>query len=136
MSAELKKTFLDLAKALKDLHKDLLMLEAKTLESESGRKINPYELLHASLYDPNLAWLRQMSSLLVTIDTTIDEVAILTGSEANQTAAAVIALLEKPAGLIETDFWKHYSTHLANNPDIIMRHARVKELVAGLRPKM
>lgn len=136
MAAELKKTFQDLATALKDLHKDLLMLEAKKLESESGRKINPYELLHASLYDPNLAWLRQMSALLVTLDTTIDEVPQLTATEANQISAAVLALLEKPAGLIETDFWKHYSAYLADNPDIIMRHSKVKELVADLRPKM
>lgn len=136
MSETLKKTFQDVSAALRDLHKDLLMLEAKHLETEMGRKITPYELLHASMHDPNLAWLRQISALIVTIDTTIDETTNLSGTEANQIASSVMVLLEKPPGLISTDFWSKYSAYLAHNPDIIMKHSKVKTLIENLKPKM
>ena len=70
-SHDLKKQFQELSTALQSLHRDLLMMEAKTLEGESGRKLSPYDLLHASLHDPNLAWLRQISSLIVNSATPI-----------------------------------------------------------------
>jgi hypothetical protein len=135
MSAELKRRFQELSQALQELHKDLLMLEAKNLEVETGRKITPYELLHASLHDPNMMWLRQMSALIVMIDTTIDEATNLSGQESNQIADEVITLLEKPKGLIATDFWTKYSQYLAVNPDIILKHSNVKTLAGNLRPK-
>lgn len=133
---DLKAKFKALSAALMDLHRDLLMMEAKKLEGETERKITPYEILHASLHDPNMAWLRQMSALIVSIDTTIDETETLSAKEANQIANEVSTLLEKPAGLISTDFWTKYSAYLAQHPDIIMKHSRVKNLVEDLRPKM
>lgn len=136
MSNPIKKRFQELSQALMDLHRDLLMMEAKTLESESGRRLSPYDLLHASLHDPNLAWLRQISALIVTIDTTIDETTNLSAQEANRIANEVLTLLEKPAGANETAFWSKYSGYLAHNADIIMKHSRVKTLVEALKPSM
>ena len=132
----LKMQFQELSTALQSLHRDLLMMEAKLLEGETGRKLTPYELLHASLNDPNLAWLRQISSLIVTIDTTIDEATNLGATEAVQIANAVLTLFEKPPALIDTDFWTKYAKYLNSNPDVIMKHAQVKSLVGNLRPKM
>lgn len=136
MANETKKVFHELAKALMDLHRDLLMLQAKNLESESGRKISPYELLHASLHDPQFAWLRMMSEVIVTIDTLIDESENLSGKEASEVAEEVLNLIEKPQGTGQTEFWNRYSHYLSINPDIIMRHSRVKEIIARLKPSM
>lgn len=136
MSAELKSRFQDLAKALIDLHRDLLMLQAKELESESGRKVSPYELLHATLNNPSFAWLRLMSEMIVMIDTLIDESPNLSGKEANEVANEVLSLIEKPQGAMQTEFWQKYSHHLSMNPDIIMKHSRVKEILVRLRPSM
>lgn len=136
MSDGLKNQFNELSSALTELHKALLMLEAKKLEGEMGRSITPYELLHASLHDPNLAWLRRLSALIVTIDTVIDETPQLSAQEANQVASAVLTVIEKPSSLIETDFWAHYSDYLHSNPDVIMLHSRVKTLLMNLRPQM
>lgn len=136
MSADLKKKFQELSTGLADLHRSLLMLEAKKLESETGRKITPYELLHASLHDPNMAWLRQMSAMIVTIDTTIDEATNLGTKEASQIAVEVLTLIEKPASLIATDFWTKYSNYLSDNAEIIMKHSKVKSLIENLRPRM
>ncbi|HMN67511.1 MAG TPA: hypothetical protein PKC28_03135 [Bdellovibrionales bacterium] len=130
----LKKQFGTLSSALLDLHKDLLMLEVKKLEAQQNRKFNPYELLHMSLNDPTLAWLRVLSELIVNLDTLIDETPNLSAQESHRVTDEVLQLLEKPAGLIASDFWTHYSEYLAHNPDIIMRHSKVKELLEQLRP--
>jgi hypothetical protein len=132
----MRKHFDELTLALKDLHKALLMLEAKKMEQALGRKVTPYELLGASLNDPNLAWLRVMSELIVNIDTVIDETPTLSAQEANKTVAEVLNVLEKPPGLIATDFWTRYTEYLGSNPDIIMLHSKVKKTLDSLRPKM
>lgn len=136
MSTETKQVFQELAKALIDLHRDLLMLQAKTLESESGRKISPYELLHASLHNPQFAWLRLMSEIIVTIDTLIDESENLSAKEASEIAEEVLNLIERPQGSNHTEFWNRYSHFLSVNPDIIMKHSRVKEIISRLKPSM
>lgn len=130
----LRKNFVDLSLALKDLHKDLLMLEAKRMETELGKKLSPYELLHASLNDANLAWLRVMSELIVNLDTLIDETPNLSAQESHRVASEVLTVLEKPIAGGSDLFWERYSQYLAQNPDIIMRHSQVKSLITRLRP--
>jgi hypothetical protein len=132
--ADLKKKFDDLSKGLMELHRALLMLEAKKLEQAAGKKLTPYELLGASLQDPALAWLRVISQLIVTIDTVIDETPVLSNQDANRVANEVLTALEKPPGLIATDFWTRYSEYLHSNPDIIMMHSKVKAFLTELRP--
>lgn len=136
MHAELKKNLLELSAALKDLHKELLMLEAKNLQASADHRLSPYEILHASLNNPAFAWLRSMSLLIVNIDTVVDETQTLSGKEANQVADAVLGLLEKPLQPPESDFWQKYSGYLSENPDIIMKHSQVKSIIAILRPNM
>jgi len=106
------------------------------MENEMGRTLTPYDLLNASLRDPNLAWLRQISILIVSIDTTLDEATNLSGKEANQIAAEVLTLLEKPQSPSDSQFWIKYSAYLSENADIIMRHSRVKSLAGQLKPMM
>lgn len=136
MGEDLKSIFNELSNSLKDLHRDLLMLEAKRLEGERGKKLSPYDLLHASLNDTSLAWLRTMSELIVQIDTVVDETPNLSAQDSHRVANEVLNVLEKPAGLIATDFWTNYSNYLNHNADIIMRHSKVKTLLARLRPSM
>jgi len=131
-----RRHFDELTSALKDLHKALLMLEAKKMEQALGRKVSPYELLSASMNDPNLAWLRSMSELIVSIDIVIDETPSLTAQEANKAVVEVLNVIEKPPGLIATDFWTRYTEYLGSNPEVIMLHSKVKKILDSLRPKM
>lgn len=130
MHDQLKRAFQDLSKALQTLHRSLLMLEANKLEG--GRPVNPYDLLKASLHDPSMAWLRKMSALIVHIDTLVDEADPLTGVEANQIHDSVLRLIEKPDAKADQEFWNHYSAYLADNPEIIMKHSNVKEILGRL----
>ena len=136
MSEDLKKHFNELSSALMDLHKDLLMLEAKALEAKQGKKLTPYELLNATLNDPSLAWLRRMSELIVSIDTVIDETENLSAQDSHRVANEVLTVLEKPAGEADNPFWTKYSEYLATDPDIIMRHSHVKMVIEKIRPVM
>ncbi len=135
MHEKVKRSLQDLSQALQELHRDLLMLEAKAAEAESGKALGPYELLAASLHDPRFSWLRLMSAVIVHIDTIVDEVTNLTGQDANQIANEVLALIEKPGENRNQDFWNKYTSYL-NNPDTIIRHAKVKTILESLKPKM
>jgi hypothetical protein len=132
MAEPLKKAFQDLSQALQSLHRSLLMLQANQLNE--GEPVNPYDLLQATLHDPAFAWLRKMSALIVHVDTIIDETPTLGGVEANQVHDQVLRLIEKPDPKLDQDFWNHYSAHLANNPEIIMKHSNVKTILERLRP--
>lgn len=134
MSDTIRAALKRLSQALQELHRDLLMLQARSLATENGKAINPYELLRASLHDPAFAWLRKMSTLIVHIDTIVDEVENLSGRETNEIADLVLALIEKPEPKVDQEFWDRYSAHLSSNPDIIMKHSKVKELLSALRP--
>lgn len=134
MHNQLKKALQDLSQALQSLHRDLLMLEAKTLATESGKPVNPYDLLQASLHDPNFAWMRKMSTLIVHIDVIVDETERLTSLEANQVHDQVLRLIEKPDPKLDQEFWNKYQHHLHDNPEIILKHSKVKTILAGLRP--
>lgn len=136
MEPDLKQKFKELSTALMELHKALLMTEAKALEAAYGRKVTPYELLNASFNDVNFAWLRVLSQLIVSIDTIVDETPALSGQDANQVANDVLQVLEKPASMMHNDFWTKYSAHLGNSPDIIMMHSKVKIILDSFRPRM
>lgn len=135
MHGNLKRSLQDLSTALQELHRDLLMSEARAYQTETGKQLNPYELLSASLHDPRFSWLRQMSAAIVHIDTIVDEVTNLTAKDANEIANEVLALIEKPSEFRNQEFWNKYTPHL-NNPDTIMRHAKVKGILDGLKPRM
>jgi hypothetical protein len=127
-----KKDLQDLSQALQTLHRSLLMLEANKFYG--GKPANPYDLLQASLHEPSFAWLRKISALIVHVDTVVDETTTLSGVEANQIHDQVIRLIEKPEPKLDQDFWNHYRSYLADNPEIIMKHSNVKEILERLRP--
>ena len=136
MANALKQPIEDLSRALQALHRELLMFEAARLERKTERKLNPYELLNASLNDPELAWLRELSALIVVIDTTVDEAPNLSGQEATTLADRTLGLLDQTPGASATPFWGHYTRYLGEHPDLILQHARVKDLASALKPRM
>ena len=136
MSNEFKTKFDTLSKALQDLHRALLRLEARRLATEGGRELTSYELLHASLNEPSLAWLRHLSALIVEIDTLVDESPHLGARESAEIAAKALDLIEPADPAAASTFWPAYTARLAAEPDLILKHARVKDLVTELRAPM
>jgi hypothetical protein len=136
MANHLKHDLDQLSKALQDLHRSMLMSEAKLVAAEYGRPLTSYELLNASLNNPTLAWLRQLSSLIVEIDTIVDEAPNLGAQETNLVTVKTLALLDPAGDLPPTEFWEKYTRSLREQPELILKHARVKDLVAALAPRM
>ena len=136
MSTDLKKSFDELSRAIQRLHRALLMAESRRLTAETGREFTPYELLNASLNDPSLAWLRRLSTLIVDIDTLVDDAPNLGATEATAVSAKVSGLLDQPTNESPAEFWDKYTAGINADPDLVLQHARIKDMVGALRPRM
>lgn len=112
----------DLRHALLKLHKTLLDWERTAYDRVHGRTTgNP--LLHAILTDPQFAWLRPLSELIVRIDETLDnDVADIPGE-----ADAIIAQARKLVSPIEqgAPYAERYQSALQEYPDAVFAHRDV-----------
>ena len=116
----------DLRKALLHLHKILLDWEQSAYERVHGRT-SAAELLKVIVEDPQFAWLRPISELIVRIDTTVDmeppagaiEVAALVARTREVTAA-------DEAG---TPHAKRYHAALQEHPDAVFAHRDVTNVL-------
>jgi hypothetical protein len=106
---------------LLDLHKALLDAERQRYEQTHG-KVTAVQMLQLALQDPQFAWLRSMSELIVRIDELVD-----TGNASDGDAAALLATargLLNPADP-STPFARAYDAALNHDPLIVARHGRV-----------
>lgn len=58
----------ELSSAILKLHKALLDFQKHRIEQKTGKTLNPYEMLGAALNDPDFAWLKPLSQMVVEID--------------------------------------------------------------------
>lgn len=68
MTADLKTTFNDIARSMRELHKLLLEYQRRIYEKSFGRVEGPYQLLNLAMEDPQFAWLRALSAEMVHLD--------------------------------------------------------------------
>ena len=116
----------DLRKALLHLHKTLLDWEQSAYERVHGR-VSAAELLKTIVEDPQFAWLRPISELIVRIDTTVD-------SEPPVGAAEVEALVARAREVTAADeagspYAKRYHTALQEHPDAVFAHRDVTNVL-------
>jgi hypothetical protein len=112
--------------ALLHLHKALLDRERASYETVHGR-VNAGEMLRLALQDPQFAWLRSLSELIVRIDESIDADEGTDGAES--LLASVRALLTPSNGA--TAFARAYEDALQRDPDIVVGHSRVMQALLG-----
>jgi hypothetical protein len=111
------------------LHKTLLDWERGRYERTHGRKSNA-ELLNAFLQDPQFAWLRPMSQLIVRIDEMLEE-------EEPPSRAEIDTMLEQIKALTSIDqagdeYAGRYRDALQEASDAVLAH---RELVALLQAR-
>jgi hypothetical protein len=116
----------DLRKSLLHLHKVLLDWEQSAYERINGR-VSATELLKAIVEDPQFAWLRPISELIVRIDTTVD-------AEPPAGAAEVEALFARAREVTAADeggtpHAKRYHTALQEHPDAVFAHRDVANVL-------
>lgn len=85
------------ARALTELHRELLAAGIATLEAQQERKIPALEALHLATSDPSLEWLRPLSTLIAEVDAFLDAGPIA-AEEAVAIAAEAEALLRADGG--------------------------------------
>ena len=116
----------DLRQALLRLHKTLLDWERGGYERIHGRQTSN-DLLNALLNDPQFAWLRPISQLIVRIDELLDEKTPPMRNDVEAVVAQVRALTSPNAeGSI---YERRYDTVLQEHPDAVFAHRDVLTLL-------
>jgi hypothetical protein len=108
------------------LHKTLLDTERSAYEQAHGT-VSSGELLQLVINHEQFAWLRSISELIVRIDETLDadEPAMAVDLEALLTQARVLFNPSETG----TDFNRKYYAALQRDPDIVLAHSEVKNLL-------
>lgn len=121
-----RRLLFDLRKALLNLHKTLLDWERAAYERIHGRK-SAGELLKVLMEDPQFAWLRPISELIVRIDETLE-------MEAPDVPSDVDALLARARSVVAPDeggtpYAQRYHAALQDHPDAVFAHRAVTNLL-------
>jgi hypothetical protein len=121
---------MDLRQALLHLHKTLLDWERVSFERIHGR-VSSHELLQAILSDPQFAWLRPFSELIVHIDETLEH-------ESPEAPADVPAIVDRARSLVSPEspgtHAERYREALQAHPDAVFAHRAVTLLVKPAKP--
>lgn len=120
----------DLRKALLHLHKTMLDWERSAYERVHGR-VAAGELLRAIVEDPQFAWLRPISVLIVRIDETVE-------TEDGDPTVEVDALIARARELVTpaeagTPSAQRYLTALQEHPDAVFAHRGVTNVLKNAR---
>lgn len=102
------------------LHKSLLENERENYESTHGKINTTGEYYNLVIGDPQFAWLRHMSGVIVEIDEALD------AKKEPLTEETVIVLAEQISKLLKTDveseFGQKYDAALQASPDAMFEH--------------
>jgi hypothetical protein len=109
------------------LHKTLVDLERGSYERVHGGKVSPGQFLNLLLENEDYAWLRRISELIVWIDEVLDPKEPTAGEETNQIFEQAKKLLN-PSELGD-QFVRKYQEALQRNPDVIMAHKEVRDVL-------
>ena len=117
----------DLRRALLHLHKTLLEWERTAYERLHGRT-SPAELLEAIVTDPQFAWLRPVSALIVRIDEGL-EIDALEGPEID--IDWIVAQTRTYISPDEngTPYAQRYHAALQEHPDAVFAHRAVTNIL-------
>lgn len=116
-----------LARALRDLHKHLIHVEAQYF----GAVGSPLELLQLVTNHPHFAWLQKLSTLMAQLDERLDDPAPVDAATARAFRSAIETLIG-PADDGDLEFRTKYKALLHDSPEIVMAHGAVRRLLAGI----
>ncbi|HVA58299.1 MAG: hypothetical protein WBQ26_15015 [Gemmatimonadaceae bacterium] len=124
------KTLKTARQGLLRVHRLLLEMERVELERSRGR-LAPNEYLQAVLHEPEFAWLRPASQLIVQIDEALDEADREEGPVASDLTASLLAQVRALLTPIPptTAFATRYLQMLQRHPDVVFAH---RDLMAEL----
>lgn len=113
-------------KALRELHRLLVNQARREYEKSHLTELAPGELLQQLTSNPEFAWLRELSELIVDLDLAQE----LPPAERDELKPAVRASIDHLFSNAQTpahDFARRYWTQVHADPHIAMAHAAVKQ---------
>lgn len=124
---------IELARALRQLHRALVDCVGRQYEREYGPVPGAGGLLHLLANDPYFAWLHPLSELMVALDVLLEADAPATMAEAAAMRGEVEQLVSATAGPPAAGgFAQHYLSLIADDPHVAMAHAEVKRKLRQL----
>jgi len=122
-----RQLLIDLRRALLHLHKTLLEWERTAYERLHGRA-SPAELLDAMVTDPQFAWLRPVSELIVRIDEGL-EIDALEGPEIDVDWIVAQTRTYISPNENGTPYAQRYHAALQDHPDAVFAHRAVTNIL-------
>ena len=122
-----RQLLIDLRRALLHLHKTLLEWERTAYERLHGRA-SPAELLEAIVADPQFAWLRPVSELIVRIDEGL-EIDALEGPEIDVDWIVAQTRTYISPNENGTPYAQRYHAALQDHPDAVFAHRAVTNIL-------
>ncbi|HKY70394.1 MAG TPA: hypothetical protein VJL88_00580 [Nitrospira sp.] len=117
-----------LSKTLLRLHKALLDAERVAYEQRHGRIASNGEYLQLVLGHSDFAWIRQLSRLMAELDDLADH-----EDAGTDAIAELLTSLRTLLTPVEGDkgFGRRYQEVLQHDPEVVLAHAAVKNLLGG-----
>ena len=122
-----RQLLVDVRRKLLHLHKTLLDWERAAYDRAHGRT-SPGQLLKIVMTDPQFAWLRPVSELIVRIDEALD----MEAPDAPVDVEGIIAqarLIVAPEG--DSAYAQRYHAALQEHPDAVLAHGAVAAALKG-----
>ena len=120
----------ELRRLLLQLHKTLIDWQRAEYELDHGR-LQTSQLLNVMFNDPEFAWLRSMSGLIVRIDESLDLKPKKDPIESGPLVAAARELIAPEAG---STYAQRYHAALQELPDAVLAHRDLVTLLKLQRP--
>ena len=122
-----RQLLIDLRRALLHLHKTLLEWERAAYEKIHGRT-SPGNLLAALMNDPQFAWLRPLSELIVRIDESL-EIDGMEGPEVDVSGIVALASSSIAADESGSAAAQRHHKALQEHPDAVFAHRAVTNVL-------
>jgi hypothetical protein len=122
-----------LTNALRSLHRALAERARRDLETERLTVIQPGAWLSILTTDPQFAWLRSLSELMVDLDVFLEA----DPEPADDDASAIRAEVERliapsTVPVTETDFSRHYWRYVHDEPRVAIVHGEIRQALDRL----
>ena len=122
-----------LSNALRSLHRVLAERARRELETERLTVIQPGAWLAILTTDPQFAWLRALSELIVDLDVFLES----DPQPADDDAAAIRAEVERliaPSSVpgTDTEFSRHYWRYVHDEPSVAVVHGEIRQVLDRL----
>jgi len=122
-----KSALLEVAAALREVHRTLVQAVRVAYEREIGPAGGPGQMLRLLTEHPYFAWLHPMSELIVDLDSLLAQEILPAG-----TVAGVRQEVDRLTRAGGSPFWDKYAPLLQSDTDVVMSHGRLRRAINAL----